>query len=460
MKRLLQQSARFVMQWEWLWLLLLLPFLLFPNGPQAWLLLLVPLLWLLRWLASATFVPVTPYNGAITLLMLMVLVSLYATFDIELSMPKIAGMVLGVALFYGAIAYGRSHQQGLWHLTTAVLLAGVGMSIVGLVGTPWRGPFAFLNQVRQALPLDITIPGTVSGAINPNEMAGVLNWLLPLAVALLVGAVGRLRRQPKLALPLILVLGSLAAVWGIMLLATYSRGGTAAFVISLLVMMAIASRGGRLLLVTAVILTAALAYQYNLLQLLLGDSAEIAGQIGLNGRIEIWSRALYGLQDFPFTGMSMNGFRQVVHILYPLFLISPTTDLGHAHNHLLQAGLDLGLPGLIAYLALWFISATLLWSAWRQAQAHSFENRTEDEGPKTEGRYPSSGVGHPSFKPDGHPMYGYKLLIIGLTGSLTAGWFFGILDAIALGARPGFLWWLLLALVVLVHESVNVESEQ
>jgi putative inorganic carbon (hco3(-)) transporter len=408
------------MRWEWLWLLLLLPFLLFPNGPQALLLLVVPLLWLLRRLASGYFLPITPYNGAIALIMLMVLVSLYATFDIELSMPKIAGMVLGVALFYGAVAYGRSRPNGMWHLVTAVLLIGAGMSVVGLVGTPWRGPFTFLNRLQAALPLDVVVPGTVSGAINPNEMAGVLNWLLPLAVALLVGALGRLRQQPKVALPRVLLLGPLVAGWGIMLLATYSRGGTAAFVISLLVMAAIASRWGRYALAATTALVAVLAYQYNLLALLLGNGLDTVEQIGLSGRIEIWSRALYGLQDFPFTGMSMNGFREVIHILYPLFLISPTTDLGHAHNHLLQAGLDLGLPGLIAYLALWFISAALLWQAWRQAGD-----------------------------------YGHKILIIGVTGSLTAGWFFGILDAIALGARPGFLWWLLLALVVLVHEKVK-----
>jgi hypothetical protein len=224
--------------------------LLFPNGPQALLLLLMPLLWLLRRMAAGTFVPVTPYNGAIMLMMLMVLVSLYATFDIALSMPKIAGMVLGVAVFYGAVAYGRSRPNGIWHVTTAVLLFGVGMSAVGLVGTPWRGPFTILNRAQNLLPFDVTIPGTVSGAINPNEMAGVLNWLLPLAVALLIGALGRLRQRPKVALPLVLLLGPLVAGWGIMLLATYSRGGTAAFVISLLVMLALASRWGRYALVT------------------------------------------------------------------------------------------------------------------------------------------------------------------------------------------------------------------
>jgi putative inorganic carbon (hco3(-)) transporter len=432
-KALSKQIIHFIMRQEWLWLLFLVPFLLFPNGPQALLLLVIPLLWLLRRVAFGYFVPITPYNSAITLIMLMVLVSLYATFDIELSMPKIAGMVLGVAVFYGGVAYGRSRPNGIWHLVTAVLLIGAGLSAVGLIGTRWRGPFAFLNRLQNALPLDITIPGTVGGVINPNQMAGVLNWLLPLAVALLVGLLVWLRQRPKIALPLLL-LGPLVALWGVMLLATYSRGGTAAFVISLLVMAAFASRWGRALLVTAVVAVGVLAYQYNLIEMLLGNGLASIEQMGLSGRIEIWSRALYGLQDFPFTGMSMNGFREVVHILYPLFLISPTTDLGHAHNHLLQAGLDLGIPGLIAYLALWFISAGLLWRAWRQIAERQIAANNQNN-------------------------YGHKILIIGLIGSLTAGWFFGILDAIALGARPGFLWWLLLALVVLVHEDVGAKRE-
>lgn len=64
----------------------------------------------------------------------------------------------------------------------------------------------------------------------------------------------------------------------------------------------------------------------------------------LVGRPELWSSALYGIQDFPFTGMGMNTFRQVVHVLYPLFSISPEMDIGHAHNEFLQAGLDLGIP--------------------------------------------------------------------------------------------------------------------
>jgi putative inorganic carbon (HCO3(-)) transporter len=142
-------------------------------------------------------------------------------------------------------------------------------------------------------------------------------------------------------------------------------------------------------------------------------------EFGLAGRLEIWSRALYALAEFPFTGMSMNGFREVVQTFYPIISRSPEADIGHAHNQFLQAGLDLGFPGLIAYLSLWIISVGLLWSAWHKS-----------------------------------PDKSARVLILGISGSLAAGWIFGLLDAIALGAKPGFLWWLLIALLVSVWERV------
>ena len=141
--------------------------------------------------------------------------------------------------------------------------------------------------------------------------------------------------------------------------------------------------------------------------------------IDLAGRLELWPRALYALADFPLTGLGMNGFRQAAPVLYPFASLPADVDVAHAHNHLLQAGLDLGLPGLVAYLALWAISAALLRQSWQGATTAW-----------------------------------QRALIVGLSGSMTAGWIFGIFDAIAIGARPGFLWWLLLALIVAVHEDV------
>ncbi len=44
---------------------------------------------------------------------------------------------------------------------------------------------------------------------------------------------------------------------------------------------------------------------------------------GFDVRVEIWGRALYALHDFPFTGIGIGTFDQVIPLLYPYFLIPP-----------------------------------------------------------------------------------------------------------------------------------------
>jgi putative inorganic carbon (HCO3(-)) transporter len=103
-------------------------------------------------------------------------------------------------------------------------------------------------------------------------------------------------------------------------------------------------------------------------------------------------------------------------VLYPLFTIPPDVDFAHAHNHLLQVALDLGLPGLIAYLSLWLTSAVMLHRIWSCSQGW-------------EGR----------------------LWVLGLGGSMLGYFIYGLTDAVALGAKPGFLWWYLLGLIAALH---------
>ncbi|MEZ4645446.1 MAG: O-antigen ligase family protein [Chloroflexota bacterium] len=415
----MRRFAQFVIAWEWVWLLALLPVALFLHGWISLVLLLLPLLWGVRWVATRRFKPVTAYDTAVLLLAITVLISLYAVFDIALSFPKIIGVVFGIFLFYGAVAVTRQVKHGVWYLTAFFLLAGIGMAFVGLIGVSWTGPVAFLNRVKGVLPTAVSrIPGTIGGVINPNEMAGVLNWVAPLLIALTIGLWRTLwaqRRQVWL-----LALLGMAGFATFMLIATLSRGGVLSLGLSLLIMLAVATRWGRWLLVVAIIAGIGFAFYLDLNTIFSGDLSDSGQELGFSGRLEIWSRAIYGLQDFPFTGMSMNGFRRVVHILYPLFLVSPDTDIVHAHNQLLQVGLDLGIPGLIAYLAIWGVSVALLWQSWHQTNS------------------PVS-----------------RALIVGLSGALAGGWFFGMLDAITLGARPGFLWWILLALIVAAWDTAQ-----
>ena len=96
--------------------------------------------------------------------------------------------------------------------------------------------------------------------------------------------------------------------------------------------------------------------------LLVSDATEaVVGNLGSLGfRQEVWRAALWGIADFPFTGMGLGTFREIARVLYPLN-VSPTYDIAHAHNHFLQTGLDLGLLGLVAYVALWMGAGYLLW---------------------------------------------------------------------------------------------------
>jgi O-antigen ligase len=150
----------------------------------------------------------------------------------------------------------------------------------------------------------------------------------------------------------------------------------------------------------------------------------------LEGRFEIWSHALSAIQDFPITGLGLNTFQQIVPVFYPLYSFSPDFDIGHAHNEFLQATLDLGLPGLIAFLSLYLIALWMLREIWNAARRYDvwpsiFGARLSAQGPETVTR----------------------CIVLGLTGGLLAHLFFGLTDAVPLGSKYGILFWMLLGLI-------------
>ena len=97
--------CKFITTYEWVLLGLMLPLVLFPSPMRSLVLLLIPLLWLIRWVATGHLVPPTPLDWSLFGLLLMVLVSEYATFDMLHSLEKIAGMVFGIALFYAVVQW-------------------------------------------------------------------------------------------------------------------------------------------------------------------------------------------------------------------------------------------------------------------------------------------------------------------------------------------------------------------
>jgi putative inorganic carbon (HCO3(-)) transporter len=173
----------------------------------------------------------------------------------------------------------------------------------------------------------------------------------------------------------------------------------------------------------------------------------------LAGRLEIWSRAIYGIQDFPFTGMGMNTFRKVMPVLYPLFTYLPEIDIGHAHNEFLQAALDLGIPGLIAFIALYIIAFWMLIRIWQSARLDvapaSNDQHKED---------PLSKKNKWFSKIDSSPFADANLVriaVLGLGGGLLAHMLWGLTDALSLGGRPAFLLWVILGLINGLHTQAQ-----
>jgi len=84
---------------------LVAPVLLFPRLEWMVLGLAVPVVWVGNCWLNKHLVASTPLNLLLFPLLVMVLVSLHATFDVEFSLAKVAGTLLGVFVFFGLVQF-------------------------------------------------------------------------------------------------------------------------------------------------------------------------------------------------------------------------------------------------------------------------------------------------------------------------------------------------------------------
>ena len=319
---------------------------------------MVPGLWIVAWLAGREPLPRTPLNAALLLMFCMVLVSLWATYDVAVSLPKISGIVLGLGIFYAFAREGQT-PRGWWLGFLLFLGIGFGIATVGLLGTQWITKIAMLTPIVSRLSPRITgLPGAEEG-FHPNTVAGALLWVIPSFLAfswlLLTRAkdVRGLFGRGKTNAVIVLTIG--ATLWTIaILILTQSREGYIGLALTLpvLILIALPPRWRwyslAILALLAIILGVLLASHWEAVRIwVTGSDLAADPALSLNSleaRLEVWSRAIYGIQDFPFTGMGMNTFRKVVPVLYPLFLIGPDIDIGHAHNEFLAGCAGFGHP--------------------------------------------------------------------------------------------------------------------
>jgi len=404
---------------EWTCMLLIAPFLLFATPTRALLLLVILALWILRRLILGHFVPGTPVNVIVLALMIMGGVGFCVSPNPVWSQLKIDALLLGVGFLYATVDLLEPAGRLRW-VPAGVIALGLGFLGLGLLGTRWGLKIPQLTALMARLPGEIGWLPEGETFFNPNVIGGALLWVLPLSLSLLAWAVrgGKYKWWWTVAdgLTTVLCLG--------LLLLTQARGAWLGFVASLLALLVAA--GGRLGRIGAILILAAL-----LVLVAVGSpalrrvvqvdpgSARILSTVSMEQRLEIWSRAQYAIADFPFTGPGLDAFQYVMPVMYPLFQVPPGILVPLAHNEFLQVALDLGLPGLVAWLALYIIAFWMLWWTYRRS-------------------------------PDGLT----QALVLGSGGALIAHLVYAMTDCGVLDAKPNIVFWMIVGLSVTLYRAV------
>jgi len=437
----LRGVANWVAEHE-LWLLVTaIPLLMFPEfvpfpltGVSV-VLVLIP--WLCRWLAKGYLSVRTPMDMPILGLFIMLPVSLWASVDLNLSLVSLYQIIASVGLFYG-LANSLSSIGQVRRAITFLIAIGAGMALVAPVATKWFTHKLFpLPQIYQRIPLLVKDP------VHPNVLAGALGMIIPIPLALLFlggqdhPADAELRAQPlnprhkiqKFGLWILnapLFRTFTLAIMLITFILTQSRGAFLALALGILFIGI--QRNRWLVLSVPIVAIGLLIAIWHLGAEGLTDFLLITDTIGgWQGRKEVWSRAIYMIQDFPYTGIGLRTFSRVGPVMYPYFLLGPDADVPHAHNLFLQVAVDLGIPGFVAFVASITVSMVMAWQAF-----HIFKSKGERDR---------------------------QSLALGLLCSFLVMMVHGLVDCVTWGSKPAIIPWIMMGLTVTLYNIAKQPLE-
>jgi len=391
-------------------------------------------IWLAVALVERSLWPCSAYDVALAVLLFMATVGAVVSAVPELTTPKATGLVLGVAVYRLVLRIARN-PPSLRRCVYGMLALALAFAIVGLAFGELTTKIPVLAEYRKRLPtFSQALPGTQRGRVSTNQVAGTLLYVLPMGLALVLIPRRREANDWSLSRGGWVATSVVTALLAAALLLTQSRGAWVGMLAGILWIIALNWRWGRwaLLVILAAFAGWLLWVRPSFSALL---SQIVPGPTGtFNSRVGIWARAISYIQDCPFTGYGLGSFRAVDTLFHgpgltgaPGIITSSTAsvfDVGvpHAHNFALQTAYDLGVPGLVAYLALLFLALWMCWRIYRH------------------------GRGVP------------RALGIGCQSALIAYHVYGLTDVVAMGAKPGVLWWALLALIAALHRLVPLRE--
>lgn len=428
------------------WLALLAPSVLLPGrfwlaSWQPGLVLLLFAFWPLRLVVTRRLYGPTPLGWSLALLLASVAAGLLRHAARPVTWEAAGYLLFGLAAFVALVDWPplrRNPAATGWPLAAAG--AGLALAGPGLLGGV-ADKLGLGAAQLQAGPL----AQTLGESINPNVLAGGLVLLFPLPLALaLAPRWGTWPWRIGWGLVALALLAELAL--------TQSRGAYLAAAAALLLVVVLRwPRSGYLLAPLTLLLLALLLSGMGLALLFdaVGDAAEGAPSGSLESmleRAEIWVLARRTLAAAPLTGVGLGMFAHVV-AAQPHSAVLAVEAPSHAHNLLLQVGVELGVAGLVAYAALLLGVGAMLVALLRRRHSHTHRLHTRDV----------------------HRRRLRWALAAGSLASLVALCVHGLVDAALWGNKLAFLPWLLFALDAnlflacvrqrTVRTHANVESE-
>lgn len=391
----------------------------FDRADYVWLLLLLlPLLLARRALQGRFWTHTALDYPMLALLLLGWLNVQIAPYDTR-GLLMLARPLLGMALTLFFIDLARDLRRMDMPLRLMLALA-VLVSVAALGATQWVKSDAFLVVIDRLPRLELDF---VRGGFNPNEIAGAITWLAPLAAGMMFYG---WRGQTRWLWRVVAAAAFVALVVALFL--GQSRSGLIGLVVALL---ALAFVPGPMLRARMSVLTLVVGV-ITLLEVLLVAGIlnpeatrtvrAVRGVGTVEQRVTIWDASLRMIGDHPLTGVGLDRFRSpAVRAEYPIEWRGRVLNVPHAHNAVLQIATDMGIPGALVFVWLNGTVVWMLWIGWRDGDDRA------------------------------------RLIAVVVAAGLLAHFIYALADAIPLWDRLSFIYWLMLGLAagqyVLIRES-------
>ncbi|MDT8902311.1 O-antigen ligase family protein [Anaeroselena agilis] len=343
----------------------------------------------------------TPFDGAVALFVTLAAASILASPDRWVSFYNYYHLMGRYILLYYLVVNNFHTIDQLKRLVQAVLVSAGMVVVYGLYQYVQGVDISAFEWVdgEQFPLLKVRIFSTLE---NPNLLAGFLVVMAALAAGLGLNAEDR---RCKAAFAVLVV------ALGVCLVLTYSRGAWLSFIAVVAAYGVLYSRKTFWLLLLVPV--AVLAGQDVIMERLMSIFNPTDTSATL--RIALWESTLAMIADRPLFGIGWAAY-PLVYPDYDFFINNPGITIFHAHNMYLHIAAEIGVPGVLAFLALMFGHARLA-----LAMAGSATNRWV-----------------------GGLMLGVLAAIIGIAVS-------GFTDYVLYSPQMAMLFWLLNALTVVVY---------